>query len=100
MADVPGAVANVDLGGVEIGDPEPGTAGSLGDPHCRLWQQLHEADRSAVRARLSLELALLVDHRRQQRRVEPVVAGVAADDLAVVEWVPEPVVPRGPGDVD
>ena len=47
-----------------------------------------------------VELALLVDDGGEQRGVEVVVVRVAEDDLAVVERVPEALVPRGLREVD
>src|SRR4029453_5331503 len=61
--------------------------------------QLHEADRSGARARVRVELALLVDHAGEQCRVEVVVARVGADDRVVVQRVAEPHVPRRLGRV-
>jgi len=44
MAEVPGAVTNVDLGVVEILDPETRAAGMEGDPFGRIGEELHQAD--------------------------------------------------------
>src|SRR3954464_5813605 len=108
MAQVPRAVADVDLGVVEIGDPEARAARVDRDPLGRVRQQLHQADRAGARARVRVELALLVDDAGQERRVGDggqgrgggsVVASVAADDRAVVERVAQAHVPRGRGRV-
>src|SRR4029079_346031 len=96
----PRAVADVDLRVVEVGYLELRAAGARGDSLRGLGQELHQPDRPPVRARVRLELALLVDHGGEQRGVEVVVVRVPTDDLAVVERVPEALVPRGPGEVD
>ena len=100
VPQVPGAVADVDLGVVEVGDAELGAPRVDGDPLRGVGKQLHQPDRARARARVRAELALLVDHARQQRRVEPVVARVAAHDRVVVERVADPHVPPGLGRVD
>src|SRR5207253_9141556 len=52
-----------------------------------------QADCTRVRARVGLELRLLVDDRRQQGGIQAVVARMAADDLLVTQRVPEPLPP-------
>src|SRR5919199_333061 len=94
MAEVPGAVADVDLRLVEGVDAEARAAGADGDPLRRRRLELHQADRARARAGARPELALLVDDRREERRVEPVVPRVPADDLVVGERIAEPLVPR------
>src|SRR5919201_1714211 len=46
--------------------------------------------------RIGLELRFLVDHGREQRRIEVVVPRVAANDLLVPQRVPDPLPPRRP----
>src|SRR5206468_1558061 len=45
------------------------------------------------RPRVGVELRLLLDHRRQQSRIQVVMGGVAADDRRVLQRIPEPRVP-------
>src|SRR5919202_6432032 len=93
MAEVPGAVADVDLRLVEVLDLEARAAGADGDPLRRRRLKLHQAERARVRAGARAELALLVDDRGEERRVEPIVPRVPADDLVVGERVAQPLVP-------
>src|SRR5919201_3581357 len=46
VTQVPRAVANVDLGVVELVDPEPGAACVDSDPLGGIGKQLHQADRA------------------------------------------------------
>src|SRR5829696_8043869 len=100
VPQVPGAVADVDLGIVEIGDAEPRAARVDGDALRCVWEQLHQSDRARAGTGARAKLALLVDHARQQRRVEPVVTRVTAHDRFVVEGVADPHVPPGLRRVD
>src|SRR5215210_1594032 len=100
VPQVPGAVAHVDLRVVEVGDAKPGASCVNRDALRGGGKQLHQADRARARARARAELALLVDHARQQRGVEPVVARVAAHDRVVVERVADSHVPPRLGRVD
>src|SRR3954451_2540374 len=90
VPEVPRAVADVDLGVVEVGDAEARPAGAQGNALGGARKELHQADRSGPRAGVSVELALLVDDRGEERAVEVVVARVAPDDRLVAERVPEP----------
>src|SRR5437763_15638980 len=58
MAQVPRAVADVDLRVVDIADSEARASGEYGDPLRSRRQELHQADRAGARARVSVELAL------------------------------------------
>src|SRR5207302_5750581 len=49
---------------------------------------------AGARARVRVELALLLDNRGEERGVQPIVAGVPTDDRRVLERIPEP---RPPG---
>src|SRR5437762_2413707 len=51
--------------------------------------------RARARLRVGAAVALLVDHGGEQRRIEPVVPGVAAHHLLVLERIPEPGPPAG-----
>src|SRR6476661_781943 len=93
MAEIPGAVADVDLGVVEILDFEPRAAGMEGNSFRRVRKELHQADRAGGRPGIGFELRLLIDDRRQKRGVEVVVARVAAHDLLVGERIPESLPP-------
>src|SRR5687768_4488157 len=93
MTEVPGAVSNVDLRVVEIRDPEAASAGMDGDPFRGVREELHQSDRTRVRASVRLELGLLVDDRREQGGIEVVVARVAAHDLLVAKRIEEPLPP-------
>src|SRR5207245_3495874 len=59
----------------------------------RVGEDLHQPDRSRLRARVRLELRLLVDDGRDQCRIELVVPRMTSHDLLVVERVPEPLPP-------
>src|SRR5439155_11413107 len=96
VLEVPAAVPHVDLRVVEVVDPEARAAGVEGDSLGRVRQELHQADRARLGACVRLELRLLVDDRREQRRVEVVIVRMASHDLLVAKWVPEPVPPAGP----
>src|SRR5581483_709282 len=93
VAQVPRAVADVQLGVVEVANPELRPARPRRDALRGRRQQLHQPDRARLRARVGPEAALLVDDGGEERAVEPVVARVAADDLLVAVGVPEPLVP-------
>src|SRR2546423_6076051 len=93
VPQVPGAVAHVELRLVEVVEAEARAAGADRDPLGGRGLELHQPDRARVRARARAELALLVDDRREERRVEAVVPRMAADDLLVRERVAEPLVP-------
>src|SRR5205823_15125963 len=58
---------------------------------------LHQADGAGLRLRTGLELRFLVDHGREQRWIQVIVACVAADDRLVAKRVPEPLPPAGLG---
>src|SRR5215471_19175468 len=94
MAEVPRAVADVDVGVREVRDAEAAAAGVLGDALCRARRQLHQSDRPRTRAGVGIELALRFDHRGQQRGVELVLLGVDANVRRVAQRIPEPRVPR------
>src|SRR5215204_5817730 len=95
MAEVPRAVADVDLGVVQIVGRELGAARAERDPLRRRRLKLHQADRARRGLGVGLELALLVDDRGQKRRLELVVARVRTDDRLVVEWIAEALQPGG-----
>ena len=97
-AQVPRAVADVDVGVVEIGDGERRPAGPLRDRLGRHRRQLHQPHRPHARERVRPESALLVDDGGHERRVEPVAGRVRAHDVAVVERILEPVDEGGPLD--
>src|SRR5205823_2912344 len=99
VAQIPRAVADVELGVVEIADAKPSSARVDCDSLRGVGQQLHEPDRAGIGFHAGTELALLVDHRSEQRGVEAVVAGMAANDRLVLEGVPEPHPPAGLGHV-
>lgn len=67
---VPGAVADVDLRVAQVGDDEGGAAGAERDPRRGLGEELHEANRPCLEARVRVESALHVDDRREQGRIE------------------------------
>src|SRR5512133_638951 len=94
VAEVPGAIADVDLGVRQVGDAEVVAARVLGDALRRVRRELHEADGARAGAGVGVELALGLDHRREQRRVEAVVRRVTPDDRRVAERIPEPRIPR------
>ena len=98
LSQVPGAVADVDLRVVEIGDPERRAAGPTRDrlPGHRLdLHQPHRADLRRARGRNG-------SPRRSPRRRGPSRGGISAawraDDVAVVERVFDPVDESGPLD--
>src|SRR2546426_8728856 len=93
MVEVPGAVTDVDLGVVEILDPETRATSMERDPFGGVRQELHQADRAGRRPSVGLELRLLIDDRGQERRVEVVVVRVAPHDLFVGERIPQPLPP-------
>src|SRR5439155_4905180 len=93
VAEIPGAVPDVELGVVEILDPELRPARMDGDSLGRVREELHQTDRAGGRPGVRLELRLLVDDRGQERRVEVVVARVATNDLLVGQWIPQPLPP-------
>src|SRR4029079_7207247 len=64
VAEVPGAVADVDLGRVEVIDDEPVSSRSHCDASGRIGQQLHQAHRAGVGPRAGVEPALGVDDSR------------------------------------
>ena len=83
VGEVPGAVADVDLRVVEIADVERacrpcGSRCPAPSPASAASARSRPSDDSARR----VELRLLVDHRREQRRVEAVLARVHAHELA------------------
>jgi len=100
MAQIPGAVADVDLRVVEIRDAEGLAAGANRDPFGGDRLELHQPDRSGLRLGICAELALGVDHRGEQVWIEMVVAGMTPDDRVVAERVPQPLVPRWLGRID
>src|SRR5262245_5715687 len=59
MAEVPGAVANVDLGRVQILDAEPAATCVNRDALGCVREQLHQPDRARARLGVGAELALL-----------------------------------------
>ena len=81
VAEVPGAVADVDLRVGQVADVEGRAAGAQRDPLRR-----RRASAASARSRPSderasrPELRLLVDHRRDERRVEPSRVRPLADD--------------------
>src|SRR5205823_2766645 len=77
VAEVPRAVADVDLWVVEVGDREPRPTGVDGYPLGSRRQQLHEAYGPGLRLCVRAELRLGIDHRCEQRGVEAVVPRVA-----------------------
>src|SRR5439155_1300228 len=93
MMEVPGAVANVQLRVVQVGEHELRAAGPNRDPLRGGGLQLHEPDRTGARLGIGAELRLLLDHGREECRIEVVVAGVGADDALVAQRVPEPRIP-------
>src|SRR5262249_36064377 len=93
VAQVPRSVADVDLRVVQVVDAERGSAGVERNSLGRVRQQLHQANRAGARPRIRLELGLLVDDSSQKGRIEIVVACVTANDLLVVQRVPEPLPP-------
>src|SRR5206468_7137689 len=93
MAQVPRAVADVQLRLVEVGDLKSSAAGPGGDPERGVGEQLHEPDRSRARARVRMELRFLVDDGGKQGRIEVVVARVSADELVVPQRIAEAQVP-------
>src|SRR5207237_7754681 len=95
VAQVPGAVADVDLGVVEILYPELRPSRVDSDSLRRVRKQLHQSDRPRARLHVRAKLALLVDHRGQQGGVEVVVPSVAPDDRVVLERIPEANPPAG-----
>ena len=84
VAQVPGAVGDVDLRRGEVGALEAGAAGLARDVVGRLGHQLHQALGAGVRG-LVAEARLGVDDARDQRRVEPLVGGLLADDVLVAQ---------------
>src|SRR5215207_1162450 len=80
-AEVERSVPDVDLGVVEVVDLEAGAAGVQRDAPRGVREKLHEADGTRVRLGVRVELALPVDHGRDERGVEIVVAGVPGDDV-------------------
>ncbi len=93
VREIPGAVAHVDLGVVEIRDDEAVSPGPERDPLRRLREELHQPDRARARARVGVELALRVDHAREQRGRQIVVPGMCPDDRLVAKRVADPLVP-------
>ena len=69
VVQVPRAVADVDLGVVEIGEHELRAAGADRDPLRGRRLKLHQADRARARLRVRVELRLLLDHGREERRI-------------------------------
>src|SRR5262249_15060075 len=88
VAEIPRAVADVDLGFAEAAAPERRPPRATCDAEGGRRQELHQPDRPRTRARVRVELALLVDDRREQGRVEMVVPRMAPDDRVVVQRVP------------
>ena len=93
VAQVPGAVADVQLRVDEVALVPAAAAGAVGDPLRGRGQELHQADCAGAGHGIGLELRLLVDHGREQVRLEVVVLGVPDDDLLVRERVAHPLVP-------
>jgi hypothetical protein len=93
VAQVPRAVADVELGDEQVLGPPALAAGPVGDALAGLREQLHQSDRAGAGACIGVELALLVDHRGQQVGLESVVLGMALDDLLVAQRVTHPLVP-------
>src|ERR1044071_4359981 len=92
VLEVPGAVANVQLWVREVADAERRAAGADRDAACRRRRELHQPDGTRLRVRRRVELRLLVDHGREERRVEVVVVRVRTDDRRVVERIAQPFV--------
>ena len=85
--EVPRAVADVDLGVARSATTKRSPPVRSAMPFAVSGQELHQADRARRRARVRVEPALGVDHRREQRGVEVVVPRVRADDVLVLERV-------------
>ena len=75
------------MASAEVGDDEPVSPGPERDALRGLGKELHEADRAGSRLRVRVEAALHVDDGGEERRVEVVVRGVAAEDVLVLERV-------------
>jgi hypothetical protein len=93
VAQVPGAVADVQLRVEQVVGLPLVAPGAVGDPLTRLRQQLHQPDRAGRRPRIRVELRLLVDHGGHELGIQVVVLRVTDDDLLVAERVAQPLVP-------
>ena len=94
MAEVPGAVADVDLRVEQIGGRELRAARPHGDPVRGHRRELHQPDRARLRLRTGVELRLLVDHRREQGRIDAVLTRMHAHVLGVAQRIAQPLEPR------
>ena len=95
LAQVPRAVADVDLGVEQVADHETVAAGAQRDRPAGLGEELHQAEGAGRGACVGTEPALGVDHGREKRRVEVVVARVRRDDRLVAQRVAETIEPDG-----
>src|SRR6202035_2316136 len=84
VAQVVAAVGEVDAGCGEIAGGELVAAGKVGEEVGGGRQDLHQT-LGAGRRRTWFELALRIDHGRDQRRVEVLGGGLFADDARVAE---------------
>src|SRR4051794_2685797 len=85
VAQVPGAVGDVDLGRPEVLDGERDAARLARDHPRRRRRDLHEPLRAGARGLAVAEARLGVDHRGDERRVEILVARLLADDVLVAQ---------------
>src|SRR3954453_9441127 len=89
VMEVPRPVADVELRVVQVAEHELRAAGADRDALRGRRLQLHQADRACARLRIRAELRLLVDHCREQRRVQVVVLRMRAHDARVAKRIPE-----------
>jgi len=93
VLQVPRAVADVDLGVVEILRVERVTVGADSDTVSGLGGQLHQPDRAGGRLRVRVELRLLVHDGGDERGIKAVLTGVDANELRVAKRVADALVP-------
>src|ERR687887_2259235 len=84
VAQVPGAVRDVDLSRPEVLQLEAGAARLARDELRGAREELHQTLGPGARGAVA-ELRLLVDDRRDQRRVEALLGGLLANDVLVPE---------------
>jgi hypothetical protein len=84
VAQVVGAVLDVDLGVAEVARPEGDAAGPVGDEAGGRGRDLHQPLRARGRPARP-ELRLRVDDAGDERGVEVLVLGLLADDVLVAQ---------------
>src|SRR5262249_3627832 len=91
LAEVPGAVADVDVRVVEVRHLEARAAGPVRNRLAGYRLDLHQTHRTDLGERVRAKAALLVDHGGDEGGVQTVARRVCTDEVAVVERVLDPV---------